>query len=204
MRLLVANPVKSRTARWGILAVLLIAIGAMAGWMSQRQYQLGGTFIGSGGAGIWSAFQIPLDPAGKTAALRVKSATFSEPFAGLFAVLGATGEGSDAVGEMEMIDRNTARYSSLSYAVADVPGNPKQINSILTMTGTVTFTGPDTIEVAYTINVYPVNIPATSPFHGFPNADVNGDGLPDAGAQPIIVPGVLPIQGVDVARRVKL
>jgi hypothetical protein len=184
--------------------VLIIAIGGTVGWMNQGQYQLGGAFIGSGGAGIWSALQIPLDPAGKTAALRVNSATFSEQFAGLFAALGATGDGSDAIGEVKMISRDTARYKTLTYAVTATPTNPRQINSILEMTGTVTFNGPDIIGVTYTINVYPVNIPAGSPFHGYPNTDLNGDGFPDPGAQPIVVPNVLPIQGADSAKRVTL
>lgn len=202
MKTLLNNLLKGRITRWGFLAGLLIAVGATVGWMNQRHYQLGGGFIGSGGAGIWNALQIPLDPAGRTAALRVNSATFSEQFAGLFAALGATGDGSDAIGEVEMISRDTARYGTLTYAVAAVPGNPRQINSIIVMTGTIKFKGPDTIEATYTINVYPVNLPATSPFYGLPNADVNGDGYPDSGAQPIVIPGVLPIQGVDTAKRV--
>jgi hypothetical protein len=195
---------KSRITRWGFLAVLLLAAGATVAGMHQRQYQLGGGFIGSGAAGIWSALQIPIDPAGKTAALRVNVAAFSEQFAGLFAALGATGDASDAIGEVEMISRDTGKYKTLSYAVAAVPGNPRQINSIHVMTGTVKFTDCDTIEVTYTINVYPVNLPATSPFYGYPNTDVNGDGYPDPRAQPIVISGVLPIQGVDIAKRVTL
>ena len=105
---------------------------------------------------------------------------------------------------MEMISRDTASYGTVFYGRMEVPGNPQEINSIFVMTGTVKFTGPDTMEVTYTINVYPVNLPVTSPFYGFPNADVNGDGYPDPGAQPIVIPGVLPVQGVDIAKRVTL
>jgi hypothetical protein len=198
MKTLMNGLLKGRITRWGFLAVLLIAAGATVGWKNQRQYQLGGGFIGSGGAGIWNALQIPLDPAGRTAALRVSSGTLSPQFAGLFAALGATGGGSDNVGEVEMISHDTARFGTLGYGRMEVPGNPLQINTIFVMTGTVKFTGPDTIEVTYTINVYPVNVP------GLPNADVNGDGYPDPGAQPILIPGVLPIQGVDTAKRVTL
>ena len=192
MKTLLNKLLKGRLTRWGFLALLLIAAGATVGWKNQRQYQLGGGFIGSGGAGIWNALQIPLDPAGRTAALRVSSGTLSPQFAGLFAALGATGGGSDNVGEMEMISHDTARFGTVAYGREQVPGNPLQINSIFVMTGTVKFTGPDTIEVTYTINVYPAA------------ADVNGDGYPDPGAQPIVIPGALPIQGVDIGKRVTL
>ena len=190
MKTIVNGLLQGRISRWVCLAVLLIAVGSTVGWMNERQYKLGGGFIGSGGAGIWNALQIPLDPAGRTAALRVSSGTLSPQFAGLFAALGATGGGSDNVGEMEMISHDTARFGTVAYAREQVPGNPLQINSIFVMTGTVKFTGPDTIVVTYTINVYPAG------------ADVNGDGYPDPGAQPIVIPGILPIQGVDTAKRV--
>jgi hypothetical protein len=76
--------------RWGFLAVLLIAVGATVGWMNQRQYQLGGGWIGNNGAGtIWNALQIPLDPAGRTAAIRVKTTAYSAGFAGLLTAFGA-------------------------------------------------------------------------------------------------------------------
>lgn len=202
MKMLMNGLLKGRITRWGFLAVLLIAVGASVGWENpketHRHYQLGGGFVGSGGAGIWNALQVPLDPAGRTAALRVSSGTLSPQFAGLFAALGATAGGSDNLGEMEMISHDTARFGTLGYGRMEVPGNPLQINTIFVMTGTVKFTGPDTIVVTYTINVYPVNVP------GFPNADVNGDGYPDPGAQPILIPGVLPIHGVDTAKRVTL
>jgi hypothetical protein len=192
MKTLLNKLLKGRISRWGFLALLLLAVGATVGWKNQRQYQLGGGWIGSGGAGIWNALQIPLDPAGRTAALRVKTATLSPEFAGLYAALGATGVGSDSVGEMEMISRDTARFGTVGYGREQVTGNPLQINSIFVMTGTVKFTGPDTIEVTYTINVYPAL------------ADADGDGFPEAGAEPILIPGVLPIQGVDVGKRVTL
>jgi len=190
MKSILNKLLNGRLTRWGFLAVLLLAAGATVAGMKDRQYQLGGAFIGNGGAGIWNALQIPLDPAGRTAALRVSSGTLSPQFAGLFAALDATGGGSDNVGEMEMISRDTARFGTVAYAREQVPGNPLQINSIFVMTGTVKFTGPDTIVVTYTINVYPAG------------ADVNGDGYPDPGAQPIVIPGILPIQGVDTAKRV--
>ncbi len=191
---------RSSITKWSLPAFLIAVVALSIAWSNggHRRYQLGGGFIGSGGAGIWNAMQIPLDPAGQTAALRVSTATLSPQFAGLFTALGATAGGSDNVGEVEMISHDTARFGTLGYARMEVSGNPLQVNSIFVMTGTVKFTGPDNIEVAYTINVYPVNVP------GFPNADVNGDGYPDQGAQPIMIPGALPIQGVDTAKRVTL
>ena len=197
---------KAKIAKWCLPALVIAVVALSIAWSDggHRRYQLGGGWIGSGGAGIWNALQIPLDPAGRTAALRVSSPTYSPQIAGLFAALGATAGWSDNVGEVEMISRDTARFGTLGYGRVEVPGNPLQVNTIFAMTGTVKYTGPDTFEVTYTINVYPVNIPATSPFYGLPNADVNGDGYPDPGAQPILIPGVLPIQGVDIAKRVTL
>lgn len=172
-------------------AAVLIAVTQSA-W-SNRQYQLGGGWIGSSGAGgIWNALQIPLDPAGKTAAIRVNTTTYNSGFAGLFAALGANAGASDAVGEAEMISHDTARYGTVFYGREQVPGNPLKINTIFVMTGTLKFTGPDTMMVGYTINVYPVS------------ADADFDGYPDPGAQPIIIKGVLPIQAVDPAKRVTL
>lgn len=178
-----------------VLAVAAAVVGLLtiaASKPSPSHYRLGGGFIGSGGAGIWNALQIPLDPAGRTAALRVSSGAYSPQFAGLLAALGATAGGSDNVGEMEMVSHDTARFGTVAYGREQVTGNPLQINTIFVMTGTVKFTGPDTIEVTYTINVYPAL------------ADADGDGFPDSGAHPIVIPGVLPIQGVDIGKRVTL
>ena len=192
MKTFINKLLKGRFTRWGFLAVLVIAAGATVAGMNQRQYQLGGGWIGSGGAGIWNALQIPLDPAGRTAALRVNTATLSPGFAGLLAALGATAGGSDNVGEMEMVSRDTARFGTVGYGREQGSGNPLQINTIWVMTGTVKFTGPDTIVVNYTINVYPAL------------ADADGDGFPEADAEPIVIPDVLPIKGVDIGKRVTL
>ena len=97
-----------------------------------------------------------------------------------------------------MISNDTAKFGTLGYGRMQAPGNPVKMNSIFVMTGTVKFLGADEIEVHYFINVYPVNV------KDFPNADVNGDGYPDPGAQPIIIPGVLPVEGLELAKRVTL
>lgn len=200
MKTCINKLLKDKIAKWSLPALVIAVVALSIAWSNggHRRYQLGGGWIGSGGAGIWNALQIPLDPEGRTAALRVSSGTLSPQLAGLFAALGATAGGSDNVGEMEMISHDTARFGTLGYGRMEVPGNPLQINSIFVMTGTLKFTGRDTIEVTYTINVYPVNVP------GLPNADENGDGFPDLGAQPIVIPGSLPIQGVDIGKRVTL
>jgi hypothetical protein len=52
MKSILSKLLKSRITRWGFLAVLLLAAGATVAGMHQRQYQLGGGFIGSGAAGI--------------------------------------------------------------------------------------------------------------------------------------------------------
>ena len=179
-------------AKWSLPTLLIALVATSIAWSNEgrRHYQLGGGFIGSGGAGIWNALQIPLDPAGRTAALRVSTGTLSPQFAGLFAALGATGLGSDNVGEMEMISRDTARFGTVGYGRTEVPENPLQINRRVMM-GRMITSAPHTIQVTYTINVYPVNIPDTSPFYGLPNADENGDGFPDPGALIRSSPGVL-------------
>jgi len=165
--------------------VTAVAIGAATsiGWMSQRQCQLGGGWIGNNGAGnIWNALQIPLDPAGRTAATRIHLPIYNTDFAGLLAALGADTI-SDAVGEVKMVGRNTANYRTVFYLHAQ--GNPPTLSAIAVNAGTVTYTGPDNFEVAYTIDVY------------LPGADADADGLPDPGSVPIIS-----IPGLDTAKRV--
>jgi hypothetical protein len=180
---------KSRIPRWGLLTALVIGAAATVGWMNQRQCQLGGGWIGNNGTGnIWNALQIPLDPAGRTAALRIHLPIYNAEFAELLAALGADGI-SDAAGEVKMVRRNTANYRTLLYLHAQ--GSPPTLRAIAVNAGTVTYTGPDNIEVAYTLDVYPVNVP------GLPNADADADGFPDPGSVPIIS-----IPGLDTAKRV--
>jgi len=182
---------KGRLTRWGFLAVLLLAaVGTVAG-MNQRHYQLGGAFIGNNGAGnIWSGLNIPLDPAGRSAALRVNLTIYNAEGAGLLAAFGADSL-SEFVGEQHMISRDTAKFGTVAYA--NQQGNPPQRRAIFVMNGTLKFTGPDNYTVDYTIDVYPVNVP------GLPNADANADGYPDTGTSP-----VLSIPGLDHASRVPL
>jgi len=188
MKTLMNGLLKGRVTRWGFLAVLLIAAGATVGWKSQRQYQLGGGFIGHGAGLVYNCVQTPLDPAGRTAALVVKTVDDDGSLAGLLAMVGAD-TGSDGVGQDVMISRDTAKWSMIAYAQA--AGPPLQTKAIFVYTGTFKFTDPDNWVINYTLNVYPVNVPVTSPFYGLPNADADHDGFPDAGATPALsIPGL--------------
>ena len=187
MKTLMNGVLKGRITRWRFLAVLLIAVGASVGWKNQRQYQLGGGFIGHGAGLVYNCVQSPLDPDGRTAALVVKTVDDDGSMAGLLAALGAN-TGSEGVGQDEMISRDTAKWNMVAYAQASGP--PVQTTAILVYTGTLKFTGPDTWVINYTLNVYPVNVPVGSPFYG-PNADADHDGFPDAGATPTLtIPGL--------------
>jgi hypothetical protein len=188
MKTLMNGLLKGRITRWGFLAVLLIAVGASVGWRGQRHYQLGGGFIGSGAGLVFNCVQTPLDPDGRTAALVVKTVDDDGSLAGLLTACGAD-TASDAVGEDEMISRDMAKWSMVAYAQASGP--PLQTKAIFVYTGTLKFTDPDNWVINYTLNVYPVNVPVTSPFYGLPNADANHDGFPDAGATPALtIPGL--------------
>jgi hypothetical protein len=188
MKMLMTGLLKGRITRWGFLAVLLIAVGASVGWKNQRQYQLGGGFKGHGAGLVYDCVQTPLDPDGRTAALVVKTVDDDGSLAGLLAACGAN-TSSDAVGEDVMISRDTAKWSMV--ACAQTSGPPVQTKAILVYTGTLKFTGPDNWVINYTLDVYAVNVPITSPFYGLPNADADHDGLPDAGATPALtIPGL--------------
>lgn len=153
----------------GAALVGLMTIAASKG--GQGQHKLGGAFIGSGGGIIWNAFQIPLDPAGRTAAIRVNGFTYGDDIAGLLASFGADGL-SELTGQGEMVSRNTAKARFLSYATKQ--GNPPLIGAILVWTGTITFNDPNNVAVDLTLDVYPAAL------------DADGDGFPDPGTTPVL------------------
>ena len=177
MKSLLNKMLNGRLNRWGFLAVLLLAAGATVAGMNQRHYQLGGGFIGTSPGLVWSAVQTPLDSAGRTAVLVVKTLDDDGTLAGLITALGGN-MGSDGVGEVQMTSRDTAKLNMVTYA--QLAGVTPKITAIVVYTGTVQFTGPDNIVLNYTIRVYPAT------------ADVNPhDGFPDAGATPALtIPGV--------------
>ncbi len=177
-------PSYKRLFAFGAVVALAGLVTVTASGQSQPQYRLGGAFIGSNGAGsAWNALQIPLDAAGQTAALRVNDVYYDAAMAGLLAAFGADSV-SDYVGEEKMISRDTASYRTVAYATQR--GNPPQLRLIVIMFGTIRFTGPDTYDVTYTVEVY------------WPESDADRDGYPDAGAAPLFRTD----PAVDQARRV--
>lgn len=168
----------------GAAAAIAFILTQTAG--SNRQYQLGGAWIGNNGAGnIWSASHAPLDPEGRTMVGSIRFATYNADFAAILSSLGAD-TSSDHIGQAEMISRDTAKWSSVSYALK--AGNPPVLQGILVNQGTWKYTSKDTAVLTYTFYAY------------LPSADADGDGFPDAGSTPaIVVPGV-----VDTAQRVPL
>jgi hypothetical protein len=97
--------------------------------------------------------------------------------AGLITAFGGN-IGSEGFGEEQMISRDTAKFTMISYA--QVAGVTPKITAIFVWAGTLKFTGPDDIVLNYTLNIYPAA------------ADVNPhDGFPDAGATPALtIPGI--------------
>lgn len=172
-----------RNKKYAVLAVCAAVAGAFLAFNSQvqsrerpglPQMKLGGAFIGSGEGMIWNAFEIPLDPACRTAALQVNAITYSPALAGLLAAYGADALRGGAAGQMEMISRDTAQWRVVSYGVHE--GNPPLIRAIIVYSGTAQFTDADSAILNYGVDVYPAA------------ADTDGDGLPDVGT-PLTIPG---------------
>jgi len=179
MRSVTTGLLKSRMARWSLFVAVLAAAGLSLAWMGQPQYKLGGGFIYSGGGVISTTFQIPLDPAGRTAAVRVNPLGYRADLAGLLAMFGADSQ-TEFTGEAQMTSRHTAKWAFVGYGTKQ--GNPPQICLIEVYSGTDTFTGPDSMDVTYTCDVYP----GPANILGLPNADADGDGFPDPGTTPVI------------------
>ena len=152
-------------------AFLLLSLNVQSQSNANAQMKLGGTFIGSGGGLLWSALQVPLDPAGRTAAIRINNISYGTDLAGLLAAFGADTLTED-IGQGEMISRDTFKWRFVGYGTKQ--GNPPLIQLIVVVTGTGTFNGPDSFVVNYTIDFY------------LPTADADGDGLPDPGTTPVL------------------
>ncbi len=149
---------------------------------SHRQYRLGGNWIGGSGGNLWTALHTPLDPEARTDASRVHFVTYNADFAAVLSTFGADSL-SDAVGQGEMISRDTCKWTLMSYALKQ--GNPPLIQAIGVGQGTWQFISPDSAVVHYTNYMY------------LPTADADGDGFPDAGSTPV---AAFPV--VDTAQRV--
>ncbi len=179
MKKLMTGLLQGRITRWSILAVVLAATGLSLAWMRPAYYKLGGAFIGSGGGIIWNAVQVPLDPAGRTAAVRVNVITYGANAAGLLTTFGADTL-IDHTGQAQMTSGDSAKFSFVGYGTKQ--GNPPAICRIDVFTGTLTFTGPDTFVMNCTVDVYP----GPANVLGLPNADADGDGFPDPGTTPVL------------------
>jgi hypothetical protein len=156
------------------LAGLLAITQTGASNQSEGQYRLGGGWIGhAAGLWTWNALQTPINSEATEATLRVNFTSYGTDLAGLAAAFGADSL-SDLVGQEVMINRDTARWTLVGYAQATGPNNERQIRAIVIAFGTLQFIDPNHDVIHATITVYPAS------------ADVDGDGMPDAGATPVI------------------
>jgi hypothetical protein len=177
-----------------ILSLGLVTIALVAGTLcvtgfGTTYYRLGGAWVGGHPGFTWSAIQAPMDPLGQTCCDRPIVKYYDAQFAGLLASFGADSL-SDAVGQARMISPDTAQWTLISYALAtpQQPGDLSQNKAIVIFSGTWKYTSLDTAVLNYTVNVY------------LPSADADGDGFPDANAQPVLtIPGF-----VDTAKRVPI
>ena len=185
MKAIITGLLKGRIIRWSILVAVLAAAGLSVAWLGPVHYRLGGSFIGSPVRSVgmyWSAFQAPLDSAGKTAALRVSIYSYPDMLAQALASSGADTV-TAAVGQLAMVSNDTAEGTLVFYGLKQ--GNPPQVMQIWVWDGTIRFTSPDAYDVDGTTSVYPVE------------ADADGDGRPDAGAEPLFAfPGQMGVTRV--------
>jgi len=174
MKAFITGLLKGRMIRWGIAVALLASAGLSVAWLGPVHYRLGGGFIGSpaGSGGIsWSAYQAPLDAAGRTAALRVNTYSYGDDLAGVLAISGADTFG-EGIGQAAMISTDTAKGMLVFYGLKQ--GTPPQVKQIWIWDGTITFTSPDAYQVGGMMIVYSAD------------ADADGDGRPDPGAEPLL------------------
>jgi hypothetical protein len=183
------------TCRVGVrkFSLVLAAIALFAGTLcvtgfGQRYYRLGGGWVGGSSIYTWSVLFAPSDPLGQTAGARPILRCFTNQFAGLLASFGAENL-SDATGEAKMISPDTAQWTLITQMqiAPKQPGESLQNKGFIVSHGTWKFTSDNTAVLNYTLDIYR------------PSADADGDGLPDAGAQP-----VLSVPAVDHARRVPI
>ncbi len=173
MKAFITGLLKGRIIRWSIPVAVLAAAGLSVAWLGPVHYRLGGGFIGSPAAsgGIyWTAYQAPLDAAGRTAAVRVNLLSYGADVAGVLAYSGADTV-TEGIGQLAMISNDTAKGSFVCYGLKQ--GNPPQVKQIWIGDGTLTFTSPDSYVVNGTTFVYSAD------------ADVNADGRPDPDAVPL-------------------
>jgi hypothetical protein len=171
----------------GVGLALVVAAFCVTGF-GPKYYRLGGAWVGGSPTYTWSLLFAPSDPLGQTAAARPVLKYFNDQFAGLLASFGADNL-SDATGEIKMVSPDTGRWTLISYmqVTPPQPGDLLQSKAIIVSHGTWKFTSNDTAVLNYTLDIY------------LPSADADGDGFPDAGAQPVLI-----LPTVDNAKRVPI
>jgi len=172
----------------GFAAIALVAGSLCLTGFGTKYYRLGGGWVGGNTNYTWSVMFAPSDPLGQTAAARNILKYFNSQFAGLLFAFGAENV-SDGTGEVKMVSPDTARWTLVAYmqVAPKQPGDPLQNKGIIVGHGTWQFTSDNTAVLNYTLDVY------------LPSADADGDGLPDADAQPI-----LSVPTMDTAKRVPI
>jgi hypothetical protein len=172
----------------GLLGIALVAGTLCVTGFGTKYYRLGGAWVGGGATYTWSVLFAPSDPLGQTAGARPILKYFNAQFAGLLASFGADNL-SDATGEIKMISPDTGRWTLVSYmqVTPKQPGDLLQNKAIILSHGTWQFTSDNTAVLNYTLDIYP------------PSADADGDGFPDAGAQPVLI-----VPALDTAKRVPI
>jgi hypothetical protein len=172
----------------GLAAIALVAGTLCVTGFGTKYYRLGGGWVGGGANYTWSVLFAPSDPLGQTAGARVIVRYFNDQFAGLLASFGAENL-SDGTGEVKMVNPDTAQWTLVTYmqVTPKQPGELLQNKAIIVSHGTWQFTSDKTAVLNYTLDIY------------LPSADADGDGFPDAGAQP-----VLSVPAVDTAKRVPI
>ena len=171
------------------MAGIAIVVGTLfLTGFGQKNYRLGGGWVGGNPTYTWSVLFAPSDPTGQTAAARPILKYFNNQFAGLLAAFGADNL-SDATGEAKMVSLDTAQWTLISYmqVTPHQPGDLLQNMAIVVSHGTWKFTSDNTAVLNYTLDIYP------------PSADADGDGFPDPGTTP-----VLSVPTIDNAKRVPI
>jgi hypothetical protein len=182
------NPLFMMTVVAALVGLLTITPAPASG-QGEGQYKLGGAWTGKEEpvGHFWTSTLTPLDSAAKEATIHTSFVTSSAEMAGIAAKFGADAF-SDFVGEARMMDRTTARWTSVGYALKRSQLNqPAEVKFILVLYGTWTFTDSSHAVLQYKVSIYPA---AT---------DADGDGMPDPGAVPLGVANV-----TDSARRVSI
>lgn len=171
-----------------LIGLTLVAGTVLVTGFGQNNYRLGGAFVGGNSMYTWSVLFAPSDAAGQTAAARPILRNFNSQFAGLLAVFGADNL-SDATGEVKMVSPDTADWTLIS----NMQVTPKQLGDVLQTKAIIVshgkwkFTSQNTAVLDYVLDIY------------LPAADADGDGFPDAGAEPFMS---VPTQ--DSAKRVPI